>query len=147
MAEELFDLDQAEKLLPRLECLLRGAIESKQRITEIEQEYADLVRNIFQSGGRSVDLPAFSNRKKEKEESEQALLKTLQEVQMLGCVVKDLCIGLIDFPCRVGEREAYLCWRLGEPSIRFWHAVDEGFAGRRPIDEAFLTQLKKPRPV
>ena len=147
MAEELFDLEQAERLLPRLECLLRGAIDSKQKIAEIEQEYADLVRSIYQSGGRAVDLPAFSNRKKEKEQGEQDLLMALQEIQMLGCVVKDLCTGLIDFPCRVGEREVYLCWRLGEPSIRFWHAVDEGFAGRKPIDETFLTQLKPPRPV
>ena len=147
MAEELFDLEQAEQLLPRLEELLRAAGESKRRIAEIEEDYANLVRKIFLSGGCSVDLPALSQRKQEKEEGERSLEQALREIEQLGCVVKDLEIGLIDFPCRVGDREAYLCWRLGEPSIRFWHTTDEGFAGRKPIDENFQALLKRPRPV
>jgi len=147
MAEEIFDLEQAEKLLPRLERLLRNAVQSRRRIEEIEQQYANLVKDIFLSGGRSVDVPTFSQRKQDKEESEKILEQTMQEIEQLGCVIKDLGIGLIDFPCRVGDREAYLCWRLGEPSIRFWHTTDEGFASRKPIDETFLAQLKRPRPV
>jgi len=147
MPEEIFDLTLAQKLLPRLECLLRNAVESKRRITEIEQLYANLVKDIFLSGGRAVDLPTFSQHKQEKEEGEKILEQTVREIEQLGCVIKDLGTGLVDFPCRVGDREAYLCWRLGEPSIGFWHTPDEGFAGRKPIDENFLTQLKRPRPV
>ena len=147
MAEELFDLEQAQKLLPRLESLLRKALESKRRIVEIEQLYANLVKDIYLSGGRSVDVPTFSQHKQEKEEGEKILQQAVREIEQLGCVIKDLDIGLVDFPCRVGEREAYLCWQLGEPSIRYWHTTDEGFAGRKPIDENFLTQLKRPRPV
>jgi hypothetical protein len=147
MAEELFDLEQAEKLLPRLECLLRNAVESRRRIEEIEQQYASLVKDIFLSGGLSVDVLTYSQRKQDKEEGERTLGQAMKEIEQLGCVVKDLGIGLIDFPCRVGDRDAYLCWRLGEPSIRFWHTTDEGFAGRKPIDESFLAQLKRPRPV
>ena len=147
MPEETFDLAQAQKLLPRLESLLRTAVESKRRIAEIEQQYAALVKDIFLSGGRAVDLPVFSQHKQEKEDGERVLQQTVQEIELLGCVIKDLGIGLVDFPCRVGDREAYLCWRLGEPSISFWHTADEGFAGRKPIDENFLTLLKRPRPV
>ena len=147
MAEELFDLEQAEKLLPRLECLLQNAVESRRRVVEIELQYANLVKDIFLSGGRAVDVPMFSQRKQEKEECEKSLEQAMKEIEQLGVVVKDLGNGLIDFPCRVGDREAYLCWRLGEPSIRFWHTTDEGFAGRKPIDETFLAQLKRPRPV
>jgi len=147
MPEEIFDLTQAQKLLPRLESLLRNAVESKRRIAEIEQLYANLVKDIFLSGGRAVDVPKFSQHKQEKEDGERILQQTVREIEQLGCVIKDLGIGLVDFPCRVGDREAYLCWRLGEPSIGFWHTPDEGFAGRKPIDESFLAQLKRPRPV
>ncbi len=147
MAEELFNLEQAEKLLPRLERLLRSAVESKWRIAEIEQQYANLVKDIYLSGGRSVDVSEFSQQKMEAEEREKVLRQTVKEIELLGCVIKDLGIGLIDFPCQVADRDVYLCWRLGEPSIRFWHTVEEGFAGRKPIDEKFLTQLRRPRPV
>jgi len=147
MAEEFFYLEQAERLLPRLECLLRNAVEARRRIEEIEQQYASLVKDIFLSGGRSVDVPTYSQRKQDKQEGERILGQAMKEIEQLGCVVKDLSIGLIDFPCRVGDRDAYLCWRLGEPAIRFWHTTDEGFAGRKPIDETFLAQLKRPRPV
>jgi len=147
MAEELFDLEQAERLLPRLERLLGNAVESRRRVVEIEQHYANLVKDIFLSGGRLVDVPAFAQRKQEKEESEKILEQAVKEIEQFGCVIKDLGMGLIDFPCRVGDREAYLCWRLGEPAIRFWHSTDEGFAGRKLIDEKFLARLKRPRPV
>jgi hypothetical protein len=147
MSEEIFDLEQAEKLLPRLACLLRNAVDARRLVSEVEREYAGLVKTICLTGGRSVDVAHFSRRKQEKEAGDIRLRESLREIEQHGCVVKDLDSGLLDFPCRVGEREAYLCWRLGEPSIRFWHGTDEGFAGRKPIDEKFLAQLKRPRPV
>lgn len=147
MAEETFDLEQAEKLLPRLEHLLRNAMGARRLVSEIEMEYASLVKNICLTGGRSVDVAHYSRRKREKEEGDVRLREAVREIEQHGCILKDLDIGLLDFPCRVGEREVYLCWRLGEPSVQFWHATDEGFAGRKPIDEKFLAQLKRPRPV
>ena len=147
MAEEMFDLEQAERLLPRLEHLIRGASEARKRVAEIEQEYACLVKSIFLTGGHAVDIPHFSQRKKEKEEWEDCLRQSLCEIEQHGCLLKDLDTGLVDFPCRVGDREVYLCWRLGEPAIQFWHGTEEGFAGRKPIDETFVAQFKRPRPV
>jgi hypothetical protein len=52
-------------------------------------------------------------------------------------VVKDLDIGLIDFPTLFHGVEVYLCWKLDEPAIEFWHGVDEGFRGRKAIDRDF----------
>jgi len=147
MAEETFDLERAEKLLPLLERLLRNAAEARRLVSEVEREYGSLVKSICLTGGRSVDVAHFSRCKQEKEEGDVRLRESVGEIEQHGCVLKDLDIGLLDFPCRVGDREAYLCWRLGEPSIRFWHAIDEGFAGRKPIDEKFLAQLKRPRTV
>jgi hypothetical protein len=49
--------------------------------------------------------------------------------------VKDLAIGLLDFPCQVDGRTVLLCWKLGEKQITHWHGLEEGFAGRKPVDD------------
>jgi hypothetical protein len=64
--------------------------------------------------------------------------RSLQAVNELGVLVKDLDIGLIDFLTRYHDRDVCLCWRLGEDRIRFWHGTEDGFRGRRRIDEEFL---------
>ena len=66
-----------------------------------------------------------------------ALKQAIEKVHEFGCVVKDLDIGLIDFPTLFQGEEVYLCWKLGEAGIRFWHGVNEGFRGRKPIDAGF----------
>jgi hypothetical protein len=58
----------------------------------------------------------------------------LDQIHATGCVVKDLDSGLVDFPAVLKNEEVYLCWRLGEDRIRFYHRQDEGFSGRKPID-------------
>ncbi|MBD3163348.1 MAG: DUF2203 family protein [Candidatus Eisenbacteria bacterium] len=57
----------------------------------------------------------------------------LGELQEVGCLVKDLNHGLVDFYHRKGRRLVFLCWRLGEEQIEYWHEIDGGYAGRRPI--------------
>lgn len=56
-----------------------------------------------------------------------------EELQKLGVYLKDPYTGLVDFPCWVDDREVFLCWRLGEPEVAFWHELDAGFAGRQSI--------------
>ena len=55
-------------------------------------------------------------------------------------------MGLLDFPCVVEGRVILLCWKLGEPGIGFWHDTEEGFAGRKPIDEKIINAKKQKRP-
>ena len=62
----------------------------------------------------------------------------VERIQEMGCVIKDLDIGLVDFPTLFRGEEVYLCWKMDEPGIGFWHGVHEGFAGRKPIDQDFL---------
>ncbi len=59
-----------------------------------------------------------------------------REVAESGAIVKDLDMGLLDFPHLRDGREVYLCWRLGEERISWWHEVDAGLSGRQPLDEA-----------
>ena len=143
MTDGVFDLKQAEKLLPQLARWLRTALVAKKQITEIEHEYARLVQCIAKSGGRWVDVPHFIRRKRERQEWASRLRCAAQDIEKAGCLLKDLDVGLVDFPCEVEGRVVYLCWQLNEPSIGFWHNTDEGFAGRKPIDAKFLAQSKK----
>ena len=58
----------------------------------------------------------------------------VRELEQLGVEFKGYDLGLVDFPSLMGDRTVYLCWRLGEPDVRFWHELDGGYAGRQPIE-------------
>jgi hypothetical protein len=61
----------------------------------------------------------------------------MDQIEDSGCIVKDLDVGLVDFPALLGEEQVLLCWKLGEPRIEYWHRNEEGFGGRKPIDGEF----------
>jgi len=64
----------------------------------------------------------------------QKINKLIEQVNDMGCELKDVDMGLIDFRTDMGGREAYLCWKLGEEHVAFWHELDAGFAGRQPLE-------------
>jgi hypothetical protein len=129
-----FTLREAQSMLPILESLLRKSIESKELIEEIDQEFTELSERIFINGGTMVDVRACAARKAEREKAIQTAKDTLSEINAIGVQVKDLDIGLLDFPCLVNGEIVLLCWKMGEPTISHWHSAEEGYAGRRPID-------------
>lgn len=63
------------------------------------------------------------------------LVSTAKDLESIGCVLRDLDLGLIDFPFRTRTGTVFLCWKVGESAIQFWHGTDEGFAGRKPIGQ------------
>jgi hypothetical protein len=65
---------------------------------------------------------------------DEALSDEIERIRALGGEVKDLDLGLVDFPSTRNGEEILLCWKLGEKSLGYWHSVDGGFASRRPID-------------
>src|ERR1035441_9187143 len=130
-----FTLREAQSMLPILESLLRKSIESKALIEEIDQEFNELSERIFLNGGTMVDVRVYRARKVQREKAIQVAKDTLSEINAIGVQVKDLDIGLLDFPCKVDGEIVLLCWRMGEPTISHWHGTEEGYAGRRPIDE------------
>jgi hypothetical protein len=146
MSEEIFNLGRAESLLPQLEQLLKVALEEKQRLSRFGKELAQQLESIIVLGGSRVNPERFARSKQGKEESAARLRQAAQEIEGLGCLLKDLDIGLVDFPCRLGEQEVYLCWKLGEPHIQFWHHVEEGFAGRKPLDAETIQQMQRSCP-
>jgi hypothetical protein len=142
MSDRTFTLDEAQMLLPVLESLLRNAIAGKKIMEDVENEMQALNHRIFLNGGTHVDVVAVARRKAERAKAEQRAKDAIAEIDSIGVQVKDLDIGLLDFPCEVEGRVVLLCWKMGEDSITHWHGTDEGFAGRKPIDEKIARSKK-----
>jgi hypothetical protein len=141
-----FTLDEAHNLLPVLRSLLKRAMDSKNVIEAVEKEFQDLKHRVLLSGGLMVDVPAVARQKATRDKAFQDIKDTLAEIDAIGVQVKDLDIGLLDFPCLVEGEIVLLCWKYGEEKIEFWHSVEEGFRGRKPIDERILRAKKKEKP-
>jgi hypothetical protein len=135
-----FNLQQAEQLLPEVEPAIRAAISLKSEYQQAEEEWQDFTRRIMMLGGVLVDHSKLADQKSHRESIIRRLKEAIEGIQERGCVIKDLDIGLIDFPTLFHGEEVYLCWKLGESGIQYWHGVHEGFRGRKPIDQDFLDQ-------
>jgi hypothetical protein len=129
----LFTREEAEALLPRIEPLLvairrlaRDIAEQEARLHVEEDKLmgnghkppadSDVIRDIIRSLNRQVR-------------------NHVDTILAMGVIVKDLAEGLVDFPSLRNGREVYLCWKLGEDGIHWWHEIEAGFAGRQPLDD------------
>ncbi len=135
MSTRTFTLDEAQDLLPVLESLLRTSIEGKKVMESVDAEFQAIAHKVFMNGGMSLNVAHFARRKAEREKAIQRVKDAMAEIDAIGVQVKDLDIGLLDFPCEVGGQVILLCWKLGESAITHWHSVSEGFAGRKPVNE------------
>jgi hypothetical protein len=138
MSSRTFTLDEAQDLLPVLESLLRTAIEAKQAIESVEAEFHALQQQIHLRGGMSLNVVHMASRRAQRDKALQRAKDAMGEIDAIGVQVKDLDIGLLDFPCEVDGQLILLCWKLGEKAISHWHGVSEGFAGRKPVDERIM---------
>ena len=136
--QKTFTLDEATTLLPVLRALLKRAMEGKRTIADVEKELLDVKHRILLSGGLLVDVPEMARRRAEHDKAVQSIKDVLAEIEAIGVQVKDLDIGLLDFPCIVDDEIVLLCWKYGEEKIQYWHGLEEGFRGRKPIDQDFL---------
>lgn len=133
-----FTVPEAQALLPRLretlEALRRTRDEAMLKKTQIEMLWKRLDAGepvLAAVGAEQTQLDALAGR----------LSAIGHDVEEIGCILRDVDAGLVDFPARVrGGRTVFLCWRLGEPAIAFWHGTGEGFAGRKPLAELPLDQ-------
>jgi hypothetical protein len=144
MAERTFTLDEAQSLLPVLESLLRAAMEAKNASERIQQEFKAVASRVFLNGGTLLDVTKLAARKRERERLMRQVKDALAEIEATGVLVKDLEIGLLDFPCEVEGRTILLCWKLGEKTIAHWHGTNEGYRYRKPIDQKIANAGKKP---
>ncbi|NUO39743.1 MAG: DUF2203 domain-containing protein [Gemmatimonadaceae bacterium] len=131
---QLFTVDHANRTLP----LVRRIVEDVVRAHARWQE-AVIELDLLGSGVRA-DHPDARATALEREI--QAIARDIDQFQSeldaLGIQLKDRRIGLIDFPSEMDGRRVLLCWRLGEPSVQYWHDEQGGYAGRRPLSPTFV---------
>jgi hypothetical protein len=135
MPDKTFTLEEAQGLLPVLESLLKAAMEGKKTAELIDEEFQDIAHRVFLQGGTLLKIVPLAKRKADREKAVQAVKDAVTEITAIGVQVKDLDMGLLDFPCEVDGQIILLCWKMGEKAITFWHGLEEGYAGRKPIDD------------
>jgi hypothetical protein len=130
MPPRLFSLDEALAALPRVSRLLSEIQTSKR---EIEGLSAELERLLPLSGGNGHMAADVASTRGAMQREGAHLEMLVAELDSTGAELKGIDEGLIDFRSERDGRTIYLCWRQGEETIAYWHELDAGFAGRRPL--------------
>lgn len=133
-----FTIDQANAILPRVEQHLRDALFARDEYRKAEEAFLEIQTRILMAGGSVVDREKVTQIVAKKGASSVIFEQEMQLLEALSVHVKDLDRGLIDFSTRYEGEEVLLCWQFGEEKINFWHGLNDGFAGRKEVDEAFL---------
>ena len=133
MAERSFTPDEANNALEEVRPVAERLVAVRTRMRELERSQGELVIAIGGNGGgyAASDLNAAQT---ELTGLADAALACVDRLEELGVVLKDLDLGLLDFPSDREGEEVLLCWQVGEDSVTSWHRLEEGYAGRKPID-------------
>jgi len=124
-----FRVEDANAMVPRLGVLMERLQRSALRLHDEMRTLADEL---------GVPLTSLATEELLRRRPNAAALvadieDAVRAIEESGAVLKDIQLGLVDFPADVDGGAAYLCWQFGEPEVAFWHRQDEGFAGRRPL--------------
>src|ERR1039457_5292628 len=131
---KLFSLSEAERARRDVEPLLIVAMEGNREMEGLDEKLNAISNRIQIMGGVTIDYEVAARFRSAHNRTVAKVHDALEQIHAIGCVVKDLESGLVDFPALLKDEEVYLCWRLGEDRIRFYHRQDEGFSGRKPIN-------------
>ncbi|RMG42133.1 MAG: DUF2203 family protein [Planctomycetota bacterium] len=133
-----FTPEEANRMLPLLRAIVRDIVtlfrqihDQKDRLNELAARH----RRRPREADDDVYAAEVREMEREMEQDIEKLEACIDELRQLGVQLKDPVLGLIDFPAKCGDRDVFLCWQLGEDTVAYWHDLDAGFAGRRPISE------------
>ena len=132
MEPKIFSVEEANRLIPRIRELLKGlrALREKIEAHKLEMDLLEIVgaprQGIFVDTGMTKEMALLND-------MAGAFNKHLEELEDMGCQVKDIDQGLVDFFSVRNGQLIYLCWKEGEESVQFWHTLDGGFQGRKPL--------------
>jgi hypothetical protein len=132
VAERYFTAAEANEALRTVRPLAEKLVAHRRKLREAQEQRAELMRRIASNGG-ALDARQVAALDAQVKREGQALARTVARIQELGVLVKDLDRGLIDFPALRGDEEVLLCWQVGEDDVSYWHGLEDGFAGRRPL--------------
>jgi hypothetical protein len=129
--DRLFSEEEANELIPRLEILMRQlqmqATSLRARIDELSVTDPSIVHSAMNEiVGRYPELRSFASN----------MAEAASQIESFGCILKDIDLGLIDFPYDSGDEIVFLCWQFGESRVVAWHSVDSGFSERQPLPGA-----------
>ncbi|MBE3558490.1 MAG: DUF2203 domain-containing protein [Ktedonobacteraceae bacterium] len=127
-----FTREEAEALLPEITVILRKIQAIHQEMHTLEDDLSLLQAQALNNGHHLHER--IMELRRNLAGQLQALRSAANELQEFGCVLKDPEMGLVDFLSLRDGQEVFLCWRLGEARISYWHTLDGGFAGRQPLD-------------
>ena len=131
--KKYYTVEEANAMLPLLRSILRDITALAGDLRERHERLARL--QPAEDAARPADAyqEELQQVRDKFERDAERMREYEDELRKLGVELKDYQTGLVDFPCRMGGREVYLCWRLGEPEVAHWHEVDAGFAGRQKL--------------
>lgn len=146
MTERVFTVPDVDALIPQLEQCLRRVVELRAWMRAV---YARLDASGLAPDDIDFAIPddVAPAERSDLEDLKLGVRQLRDDVALLlgrGCVVRSLDSGLVDFRARHVDRDIYLCWKLGEPRLLWWHELDEGFLGRKPVDLLPETTLYGP---
>lgn len=124
---------EVEALIPELTRTIGRLMDAHGELRQIRSVLREEQRRIMAAGGGLLDRESWRERTQRLEELTREIRDGIAAIVNLGGVPKDLGMGLVDFPYILDDREVNLCWRFGETKIRFWHGLDEGYVGRKPL--------------
>jgi hypothetical protein len=127
-----FTVEEANAAVAELRPVVERMVEHGQKLAEAQRSQVELVTRIAGNGGdmQPSDLRELAETIQNEAD---AIAACAEEINAAGAQIKSLEEGLLDFPSRRDGELVLLCWKLGEDEIRYWHDLDEGFAGRRPL--------------
>jgi hypothetical protein len=135
MSERVFNVDEADALIPRLELLVEKlqsyARQLRDGVSEIAAE-----RDIAIA---SLSMPEVLRLRPGLHGLVEEINRVVHDIEELGGVLKDLELGLVDFPTDIAGERVFLCWQYGEKAVGYWHRVDDGFSGRKPLRRRAVT--------
>jgi hypothetical protein len=127
-----FTVEEANAAVAELRPIVEQLVRHGRNLAAAQRRQAELVTRIAGNGGDMA--PSDLREAAETIESEAAAIgKCADLIDAAGAQIKSLEEGLLDFPALRGDEVVLLCWKLGEEEIGYWHGVDEGFAGRKPL--------------
>jgi len=121
-----FTLQEASETLETIRPMMEAVVQISQKVIARQPEIWPVIERSAGNGGNLTLGKLVWEFEK--------LDSLIHRVQATGALVKDMASGLLDFPAMREGHEVYLCWKVGEQKIEYWHEVEAGFAGRQPID-------------
>lgn len=127
-----FTAEEANEALDDVRPLTEELVEHRRELVELQERQISLTARIAGNGG-NVEPRELQQVQERLDEEVAGIARCVARIHELGALVKDLDEGLVDFPAQRGDEDVLLCWRLGEEEIGFWHGLEEGFSGRKPL--------------